>query len=167
MELDHSLISPETEFWGHCSNLQAWYESNYDTRILHRNLAFPLLKRLTEEGDTVAKKVFKEEIAKRLETGHPNVVLYLIEEEYLEVLNWEEFYSVIENPRFLKNLSKWFRCEYFKIIPKKFAEIIKEKLRNLYCPYCGVKVDQNVVQKVVVGKGVECRYCSTCIIKGA
>ena len=35
-------ISPETEFWGHCSNLQAWAENNYNTRILHRNLAFPL-----------------------------------------------------------------------------------------------------------------------------
>ena len=28
-------ISAEEEFWGHCSNLQAWYEFNYDTRLLH------------------------------------------------------------------------------------------------------------------------------------
>ncbi|MHA1478024.1 MAG: hypothetical protein ACTSPU_07475, partial [Promethearchaeota archaeon] len=39
-------IDPETEFWGHCSNLQAWYEHNYDTRLLHSNLSFPLLKKL-------------------------------------------------------------------------------------------------------------------------
>ncbi len=37
-------IDPETEFFGHCSNLQAWWEHGYDTRLLHRNLAFPLLK---------------------------------------------------------------------------------------------------------------------------
>ena len=54
-----SDISPNDEFWGHCSNLQAWSEYNYDTRILHRNLAFPLLKKLTEVGDPKAKKLFK------------------------------------------------------------------------------------------------------------
>ena len=31
-------ISPEEEFWGHCSNLQAWVENDYDTRLLHSNL---------------------------------------------------------------------------------------------------------------------------------
>ncbi|MHA1147203.1 MAG: hypothetical protein ACTSR8_03065 [Promethearchaeota archaeon] len=34
-------ITPEIEFWGHCSNIQAWVENNYDTRIIHSNLAFP------------------------------------------------------------------------------------------------------------------------------
>jgi len=92
------LIPPETEFWGHCSNLQAWAENNYDTRILHRNLAFPLLKRLTEIGDSVAKKVFKEEIAKRIENGCINVVLYLIEQNYLKHLNKEEMEVLFENP---------------------------------------------------------------------
>ena len=48
-------IPPEAEFWGHCSNLQVWYENNYNSRLLHRNLAFPLLKRLTNEGDPKAK----------------------------------------------------------------------------------------------------------------
>ena len=52
--LDHSMegmkpiiidLPEETRFWVHCSNLQMWAESNYDTRLLHRNLAFPLLKK--------------------------------------------------------------------------------------------------------------------------
>ncbi|GAG33309.1 unnamed protein product, partial [marine sediment metagenome] len=56
-ELDSSMepgrlkkhyLSPDTEFWGHCSNLQAWYENDYDTRMLHRNLAFTLLKALVK-----------------------------------------------------------------------------------------------------------------------
>ncbi len=34
-------IPAEIEFWGHCSNLQVWYENDYDTRLLHSNLAFP------------------------------------------------------------------------------------------------------------------------------
>lgn len=70
-QLDHSLelpsnktskIPPETEFWGHCSNLQAWAENNYDTRLLHSNLSFPLLKKLTEAGDPTAKKYLKKRL---------------------------------------------------------------------------------------------------------
>ena len=62
-------ISSEEEFWAHASNLQVWVESNYDTRLLHNNLAFPLLKELVELGDLVAAKVFKEEIVKRFSSG--------------------------------------------------------------------------------------------------
>ena len=62
-------IPPEVEFWGHCSNLQVWYEHGYDTRLLHSNLAFPLLKKLSEAGDPLAKKVFQKEIIKRYENG--------------------------------------------------------------------------------------------------
>ncbi len=57
-------ITPEQEFAGHCSNIQTWAENNYDTRLLHSNIAFPLLKKkkkLTEVGDLNAKRVFKEE----------------------------------------------------------------------------------------------------------
>lgn len=59
-------IPPEVEFWGHCSNLQVWAENNYNTRLLHHNLIFPLLYRLTHIGDPIAIEVFKEEIAKTL-----------------------------------------------------------------------------------------------------
>ena len=45
MEYEKKNILPEEEFMGHCSNLQAWAENQYDTTILHRALAFPLLKK--------------------------------------------------------------------------------------------------------------------------
>lgn len=89
-------IDPRTEFWAHCSNLQAWWENNYDTRLLHSNLAFPLLKKLSEIGDSLAKKVFKEEIAKRLEMGNSTTVGYLSVEGFLSYLSKEEFISVFE-----------------------------------------------------------------------
>ena len=64
--LEHHKIEipPETEFWGHCSNLQVWVEHNYDTKLLAQNLAFPLLKKLSSL-DPIARRIFKEEIAKR------------------------------------------------------------------------------------------------------
>ena len=98
-------IDPETEFWGHCSNLQIWYENDYDTQLLHSNLAFPLLNHLTDCGDPLAKKVFKEEIAKRIESGYLPVVLYLIEEKYIRYLSSEELSVVFAGPTFSKFLT--------------------------------------------------------------
>ena len=42
-KIDKYDITPETEFLVHCSNLQVWAENGYDTKLLHSNLAFPLL----------------------------------------------------------------------------------------------------------------------------
>jgi len=80
-------IPPEVEFWGHCSNLQVWMETDYDTRLLHRNIAFPLLRKLSQIGDPTAKKVFKKEIINRFADGNDTVNTFLIEEGYLESLN--------------------------------------------------------------------------------
>ncbi|MFX1570006.1 MAG: leucine-rich repeat protein [Promethearchaeota archaeon] len=101
-------ISPEEEFQGHCSNIQAWAENGYDTRILHRNLAFPLLKRLSEVGDPLAKKVFSEEIAIRLASKHPTVIQYLTHNGYLRYLNPDELESIFEDidPTFLQDLTR-------------------------------------------------------------
>ena len=97
--LDHSLerdddneigIPPEAEFWAHSSNLQVWYENNYNTEVLHSNLAFPLLRKLTEAGDKRAKEVFKAEIIKRFRSGNLNVMVFLIKEGFLDQISIEE-----------------------------------------------------------------------------
>jgi Leucine-rich repeat (LRR) protein len=102
--LEHHDLSPNERFWAHCSNLQAWYESNYDTRILTANLAFPLLKKLAEEGDVLAKRVFKEEIARRIQSKYLPVIFYLIEEGYINYLSREEYLSSLLNEEDAENL---------------------------------------------------------------
>ena len=101
-------IDPESEFWGHCSNLQAWYENDYDTRLLHSNLSFPLLKKLTEIGDPVAKRVLKKEIVERFISGYPTTMVYIFEEHLLDYLNGDEREQIIsENfPMILKAIEK-------------------------------------------------------------
>ena len=89
-------IEPESEFWGHCSNLQVWYEHGYDTRLLHSSLAFPLLKKLEEVGDPLARKIFQEEILSRFESGYPTVIAYLVETKLLRYLNREQVKYIIE-----------------------------------------------------------------------
>jgi hypothetical protein len=78
-ENEKALIPPEVEFWGHCSNLQAWIENDYDTRILHSNMAFPLLNKLAKSGDVKARGAFLLEVEKRLNSGFPPTINFLLE----------------------------------------------------------------------------------------
>jgi hypothetical protein len=120
----NDFLSPGMEFWGHCSNLQAWYENNYDLRLIHSNLAFSLLKKLTEAGDLLAKQIFKEEIAKRFENGSINTIQYLLYSGYLDYFNKVELDYVFEQLGFnlfddliiqLKNLMDSYLNNYRQI----------------------------------------------------
>jgi len=92
----NKYVSAEIEFFVHCSNIQAWYENEYDTRILHSNLSFPLLKELTKIGVKGAEIKLKEEVLKRIESGNENVIKYLFRKKYLKILDDEELYYVYE-----------------------------------------------------------------------
>ncbi len=116
--LNHSLefldgsfldITPDTEFWAHCSNLQAWVEHDYDTRLLHSNLSFPLLKKLTEAGDPKARTVFKDEIVNRFTSGHVNVMKYLINEGYMDFFTGDETNMILEDLK-----KKKIQCACYK-----------------------------------------------------
>jgi small GTP-binding protein len=160
--VNHHYIFPETEFWGHCSNLQAWYENNYDTRILHRNLAFPLLKALVDAGDKIARREFKEQVALRLETGYPSVVIFLVNQGYLDYLTEEELDTILTNPTFLKNVPKWF--SNFKNIPNWLYVKIQELFYDLKCPYCNIKINKNSIQRILTGELLKCEYCHSNLI---
>jgi hypothetical protein len=99
-------ISPETLFWAHCSNIQAWYENNFNTSLIHSNLAFPLLRKLMKAGDFLAARVFKEEVAKRFECGNLNVIQFFLFNQYLNCLNKEELETLMEqtSPNLTKHL---------------------------------------------------------------
>ncbi|TFG12358.1 MAG: DNRLRE domain-containing protein [Promethearchaeota archaeon] len=98
-------ITPEQEFWGHCSNLQAWVENNYDTRILMSNISFPLLRELSKAGDPVARRVYKEEIALRLESGYRSVVQYILAQGYLGEFSSDEFETMLDSTDLIQKLS--------------------------------------------------------------
>ncbi len=109
----HEPISKEDEFWGHRSNLQAWISHGYDTRILHRSFAFPLLKKLTKLGDSKAKKVYKNEIAHRFLTGNLNIIIFLLDGHYLNELTREELQVLFTDFDFNKILNE----DYNKLLP--------------------------------------------------
>jgi len=136
-------IPPETEFWGHCSNLQVWYENDYDTRLVHRNLAFPLLKKLTEVGDIQAKRAFKEEIAKRFTSGNQVVKDFLIEENYLDYLDREEFWS----------LFKFDTCilQELEALSEKNLKLVKRiKSYGINADTSALTIDKNEVIEIII-----------------
>ncbi len=114
-------IPPETEFWGHCSNLQVWAENNYDTKLLHRNIAFQLLKALTDAGDPIAKRVFKEEIVKRIKSGYRPVIKYLLREFYVYFLDGKE----IE-----KEYIFFLDIDEFEVLLDDLQEEVKEQIEE-------------------------------------
>ena len=107
-------IPPEIEFWGHCSNMQAWVEHDYDTRLVHSNLAFPLLKKLTDIGDLKAKHVFKLEIIRRFIEGSYSTREFLIDRKYLDYLTEEDIRVVlpVEEVMTLEELEKELNLDF-------------------------------------------------------
>ncbi len=130
LEDNETELPPETEFWGHCSNLQAWAENNYSTRLLHRNIAFPLLKQLTEVGDPLAKKVFKEEIAKRFTSGYIPVIKYLLFEGYLNNFNREERETLFSDPDIIPIITLDLRDRSLTVLPEHVTKF--KLLQTLY-----------------------------------
>lgn len=95
-ERDHTMIDPVSEFIGHCSNLQAWYEFDYDLRILHSSLSIPLLKKLALLGDKKAVIRLKESIATRIASKNFNTIIFYLNEEYLALFSNEELEVMFE-----------------------------------------------------------------------
>jgi len=140
-------IPPETEFWGHCSNLQVWYENNYDTRLIHSNLAFPLLKRLEEAGDMNAQRIFKEEIVKRYTEGNKAVQMYFMEQNYLDDLNDEEFNILVLELFEKENLPS---SEY--IFFQELQSLIDEKIQiykdPTYFSFPSIVIENNRISQL-------------------
>lgn len=87
-------ITPEQEFWGHCSNIQTWVENDYNPDLIHSNLSFPLLKKLWEKGDLKALSVLKNLIIKKIRSQDDSFLFKLIKLNYISFLNVEELESL-------------------------------------------------------------------------
>jgi len=77
----------EAEFTNVCEILEIWYKNRYDTSLLNKEGAFPLLRLLYIAGDPVANEVFLSEIEKRIKTNHPPTMAYLVEFGFIDYLN--------------------------------------------------------------------------------
>jgi len=135
-------ITPEQEFWGHCSNIQAWVEHDYDTRILMSNISFPLLRELTIAGDSKGRRIYKEEIAQRLESGYPSVVQYLLTQGYIEAFSPNEFQTILESTDLIKKLSSEpnILFQFLRSCISKFPTLLEDILLQILTLTDGKKI---------------------------
>jgi hypothetical protein len=88
-------MSMQELFWGLCSTLQAWVENDYDTRLLHANLAFPLARALANAGDSAAKAMFEREVIARWKSDFEPVQTYLFHGGFLNALSPKALMDIV------------------------------------------------------------------------
>jgi hypothetical protein len=91
------MLTPETEFWAHCSNLQAWAENNYSPVLLDFRLAEPILKELVIAGDFLAKEQVDRSEEKNLENGDIDTWYWYIKSKSFYILSEEQFEKLSNN----------------------------------------------------------------------
>ena len=113
------------------------------------NLSFPLLRELTRAGDPVAKRVYKEEIALRLESGYPSVVQYLLSQGYIGVFTPSEFESILEATDIIKNLSSSpsMLYRFVRSCFSRFPTLIEDILLQILNLQEGKKFIFSIIQK--------------------
>lgn len=111
-------ITPEEEFWAHCSNMQAWVENNYDSSILSRYISFPILIELSNRGISRFKTILKEEIIYRIKKGGINMLRWFIEansENYLVCFTEEDLFDgllSLGEAEIMRNITRFIPLEY-------------------------------------------------------
>ncbi|MHA1148989.1 MAG: tetratricopeptide repeat protein [Promethearchaeota archaeon] len=123
------FISEETEFWGHCSNIQKWVENNYNTILLDRSIAFPILRELVEIGDLKAKEAFKDEIKKRIKSNYLPVQIFLIANGYLKNFSDEELKELIDGIKEYHNSLDDETCNHER---KEISEAFRNSIYSDY-----------------------------------
>lgn len=76
----------ETIFRRLLSNLITWSENDYNTQIIDHKIAFPLLKKLREVGETKFQIILQQEILKAYATSTFQVKEFLKREGYLKLI---------------------------------------------------------------------------------
>ena len=154
----NKYLSAEEEFWAHCSNIQVWYEHDYNTKLLHSNLAFPLLKKLGEVGDLLAKEMFKEEIAKRFLIGNSKIQDFLLEEGYLEVLSKSELMSLINSSDIITELEMIIGTPMrinTKYYPHPYGFVVENgEIKWLSLDNCGLKKIPDIIRELTSLEGL-------------
>ncbi len=122
-ENNHKIDSENKNFIKFVRILKLWIQNNYDTDLLLYDFSFPLLKKLVEVGDPLAKKVFIHEILKNLWGADPLVVRYLIKEKYDNYVALYKYRTEIHNPKFKEIKITTFLCIINILFYIFFAEI--------------------------------------------
>lgn len=117
-------ISPKEAFMAHCSNIQAFFENNLNTDLLHSDIAFPLLKKLVQLNYKPAEAVFTGEVVKRYNEGTWESRRFLKLEGYLKYLNREERRALKKEKHLRKSRDPRSPRQYYRDLSKNYYKPI-------------------------------------------
>ena len=103
--------------------LNLWIRNKYDTSILPYELSFPLLKKLVDVGDSLAKKVLIREIEKSFCIGDPRIIKFLLQQNYDRYLFQEQNRLAIHTPKFKESKLTVLICFINILIYVLFSEL--------------------------------------------
>lgn len=124
-DFNDSGLDNDTLLLGHASNLQAWADCGYDSRILSSTVARPILAALAKHGDRVAKNRYMASIIERWMEGNYTSKRALIEYNSYElrelisesdellrqgkrpIIDRDEFEILRNEKQFLKNHTEY------------------------------------------------------------
>ncbi|MBD3214271.1 MAG: hypothetical protein GF311_16795 [Candidatus Lokiarchaeota archaeon] len=87
----------EKKFRSNCSKLKKWFEQDYNPKLLKDFSAFNLLKKLSEVGDPLAERIFRNEIISAFRTGKDSIVTHLKGGGFLNYLNQNQMRELLIN----------------------------------------------------------------------
>ncbi|MFX1236681.1 MAG: hypothetical protein ACFFAS_18920 [Promethearchaeota archaeon] len=153
------MISPEEEFWGHCSSLKAWAEHEYNTDLLDSRLAFPLLKELIQAGDNVAKKVLKREIIRKIKLGYDYTIKALDLNGCFRCLSKEELAEAFNSPSFKKALPELYNTyDFLRLALLNSFDLDDNFSREEYYGYITGPNEAKVMLELESLYGEKCSY---------
>lgn len=96
--------NPEVDFEKLCEKLKQFVDTSYNCTFLDSEIAFPLLKKLIEAGDVIAKWAYKREYINKIsdlihksDIKYINELNYLLGEIYVKDLNSEELNEILND----------------------------------------------------------------------
>ena len=108
-------ISPEEEFWVHCSNMQAWVDSGYNSRVLSKSVSFPILIELSKREYSQFTAFLKEDLVQRIQSGSYNAIEYFMQEDFYRFFTQDEFFELLlcpEETEIMKEVASVSKLEY-------------------------------------------------------
>jgi len=112
-------VDRKTEYWGCCSNLQAWAENDYNPNLLRYCVAAPLLKALTDAGDPIALNEYKGIIKEKALSKHwINELEYIADLKYLDKVDFQYVLTQMISDYFKEEFADFDGFKSFVVLTK-------------------------------------------------
>ncbi|MHA1680024.1 MAG: hypothetical protein ACTSUE_03385 [Promethearchaeota archaeon] len=125
-----SILTPDEEFQGHCSNIEAWYENGYNLNLLDSRLAIPVLDSLYKAGDEKARSAYGDIVLRRLSGGSIKILHTFLENDVIKEMPpewWNRLLNSLPSETKILNFTSILYSEMRHVVPSWALDLMDEK----------------------------------------